>query len=251
MNRFNSWILKSFMFYKADLAYIFQDTLKGHKELLSWLTRACTQLLLKNENTHIAKNYHPIACQNLMFKLCNSCINTFVQQHCKINNIITAEQVEGKRGVWGYLEQLLINKTVLNEVKKNLQNLVTVWLDHQKEFDSVPHEWLIESSKLAKLPPLIVTAIDTLTKLWAANMNTSRENVSFTSNLEYKNGIFQGDGLSVLLFILSMNTLSFMLNRLKDYSTGKGNSREINITHPFFVNDSKSFSPNMNSMKFL
>ena len=39
-----------------------------------------------------------------------------------------------------------------------------------------------------------------------------------------------------------------MLNRLKDYSTGKGNSREINIMHPFFVNDSKSF---MNSMKFL
>ena len=46
---------KNLMFYKADLVYIFQNTLKGHKELPSWLTRARTQLLPKNENTHIAK----------------------------------------------------------------------------------------------------------------------------------------------------------------------------------------------------
>ena len=156
-------------------------------------------MLPKNENTHIAKNYRPIACQNLMFKLYTSCINTFVQQHCEMNNIVTTEQAGGKRGVWGCLEQLLINKTVLNEVKQNRRNLVTVWLDYQKAFDSVPHEWLIESLKLAKLPPLIVTAIDTLTKSWATNIHISGENVSFTSNLiEYKNGIFQGDGLSVL-----------------------------------------------------
>ena len=49
------------MFYKADLIYIFQDTLKGHKELPSWRTTACTQLLPKNENTYTAKNYRPIA----------------------------------------------------------------------------------------------------------------------------------------------------------------------------------------------
>ena len=49
------------MFCKADLIYIFQDTLKGHKELPSWRTTACTQLLPKNENTYTAKNYRPIA----------------------------------------------------------------------------------------------------------------------------------------------------------------------------------------------
>ena len=69
--------------------------------------------------------------------------------------------------------------------------------------------------------------------------------------MEYKNGIFQGDGLPVLLFILSMNPLSFMLNRLKGYSIGKGNSREINIMHLFFANDLKLVAPNMNSMKLL
>ena len=88
---------KNLMFYKADLVHI---------------------LLLKNKNTHIAKNYRPIGCQNLMFKLYTSCIDTFVQQHCEINTIITTEQAGGKRGVSGCLEQLLINKTALNEVKQ-------------------------------------------------------------------------------------------------------------------------------------
>ena len=36
---------KNLMFYKADIVHIFHDTLKGHKELPSWLTRARTQLL--------------------------------------------------------------------------------------------------------------------------------------------------------------------------------------------------------------
>ena len=53
-----------------------------------------------------------------MFKLYTSCINTFVQQRCEVNNIVTTEQAGGKQGVWGCLEQLLINKTVLNEVNK-------------------------------------------------------------------------------------------------------------------------------------
>ena len=72
------------MFYKTNLVYIFQNTLKGHTELPSWLTKACTQLLLKNENTHTPKNFRPIACQNLMFKLYTTCISTFVQQHSEI-----------------------------------------------------------------------------------------------------------------------------------------------------------------------
>ena len=74
---------KNLMFYYVYLVHIFQDTLKGHKQLPLWLTRACTQFLPKNENTHIAKNYHPIACENLMFKLYTSCINTFLPKTLK------------------------------------------------------------------------------------------------------------------------------------------------------------------------
>ena len=51
-----------------------------------------------------------------MLKLYTGCINQFLQDHCKRSNIITAEQAGGKKEVWGCLEQLMINKTILEEV---------------------------------------------------------------------------------------------------------------------------------------
>ena len=68
-----------------------------------------------------------------------------------------------------------MNKSVLNEVKQNRGNLSR--LDYQKAFDSVAYEWFIEYLKLAKLPLLIVTATDTLTKSWATNIHISGQNV--------------------------------------------------------------------------
>ncbi|XP_057310291.1 uncharacterized protein LOC130648267 [Hydractinia symbiolongicarpus] len=157
---------KHLMFYRKALIYLFDNTYNGRQQLPSWLTRARTQLIPKSAETHLAKNYRPIACQNLMFKMYTGCINVFLQDHCEVNNIITTEQAGGKRDVWGCVEQLLINKTVLSEVKNNRRNLVTIWLDYQKAFDSVPHSWIIESLRLAKVPRIMIDAIDSLTKTW-------------------------------------------------------------------------------------
>ena len=49
-----------------------------------------------------------------------------------LHNIITNEQAAGKKGTWGTTEQLLINKSILKEVKNSRRNLVTVWLDYHK-----------------------------------------------------------------------------------------------------------------------
>ena len=42
----------------------------------------------------------------------------FIQDHCESNEIVIDEQAGGKKGVWRCAEQLLINKTILKEVKK-------------------------------------------------------------------------------------------------------------------------------------
>ena len=63
------------------------------------------------------------------------------------------------------------------------------------------------------------------------------------------NSIFEGDSLSVLLFILTVNPLSFMLINLKGYSYGT--DRNSNITHNFFVDDLKLYTSNINILKEL
>ena len=96
---------------------LFQKILSGEYDFPVENVLAKTVLIPKPENIKIAKNNRPIACLNLMYKLNTSCLNLFKQDHCESNEIVTDEQAGGKKGVWGCAEQL-INKAVLNEVKK-------------------------------------------------------------------------------------------------------------------------------------
>lgn len=114
-----------------------------------WLPQTRTKLLAKNEVTDIAKNYRPITCLNPMYKI-------YTSDYCYKSQTISPEQAAGRKGVWGCSEQLLINKTIMTEVRKKRGNLFIIWLDDKKAFDSVPHDWLIYTLKLIKVPlPLI------------------------------------------------------------------------------------------------
>ena len=148
----------------------------------------------------------------------------------------------------GCAEELLINKAVLREVKKQRQNLITVWLDYNKAFDSVSHSWLFTALCLAKVPESIVISIEKMSKLWAMIITLEGTNQTIkTDIITYLKGIFQGDSLSVTLFVLSVNPLSFMIKRLRGYAAGKDHN--TNITHIFFVDDLKLYNSATNRIK--
>ena len=111
---------------------------------------------------------------NDLVKLVNSILNNeideFLQDHCDSNKIITNEQAGDRKEVWGCLEQLIINETILDQVKENRRSLITIWLDYKKALDSVPHEWLFTALKLTKVPKKIIEAIRTLSKQWSTNL---------------------------------------------------------------------------------
>ena len=242
-----SWY-KNFDFYKPTLTYLFEKTFKGEGELPIWLTTASTVLLPKNNDTHVAKNYRPIALLNIMYKLYTSCINSFLSDHLLRNNIITPEQAGGKQGVWGTTEQLLINKSILNDARKHRQNLITVWLDYRKAFDSFPDTWLIQALKLVKVTQKVVNAMETLTNPWYTILTISNRDESMkTEIIKFLKGIFQGDSLSVLLFIISLNPLSFVLKKTKGYFIR--DKTDINHTHNFFVDDLKVFAQTFSSIQ--
>ena len=51
-----------------------------------------------------------------MYKLYTSCLNSFLCNHVKLTTS-TPEQAGGKKKVWRTTEQLLLNKSVLKEVR--------------------------------------------------------------------------------------------------------------------------------------
>ena len=239
---------KQLNFHRSDLTRLYHSMLVNDQVLPTWISTAKTILLPKNTDTHIAKNYRPIALLNITYKIYTSCINMFLTDHVIHNNIITNEQAGGKKGTWGTTEQLIINKSTLKEAKNSRKNLVTVWLDYRKAFDSIPHSWLQQALKLAKVPGIIINAIKNLTKAWYSILTLSSETeILSTELIKFVKGIFQGDSLSVMLFVLCLNPISFLLNKCKDSSFGTG--RKLQDTHNFFLDDLKLYSQDLNSTK--
>ena len=215
-------------------------------EMPDWLVVSMTNILPKNVDTHLEKNYRPIACQNITYKLYTGILNYFLYDHCTTNNIITVEQAGGKKGWWGCTDQLLINKMILDEVRSNRRNLFTMWFDYKKAFDSIPHQWLIEALKLAKIPMMLRNTISELMQKWATKVYLrTKENVSITDTIKYLTGVLQGDCLSLILFTLCINPLSHLLNKMcNGYSIGPPGDRSTKINHLLFVDDLKTYATN-------
>ena len=185
-----------------------------------------------------------------MLKLYTSCINQFLHDHCEINKIVTTEQAGGKKDIWDCLELLMISKMILGEVIKHKRSIVMAWLDYQKAFDAVPHKWVLIVLKLAKVPQLVISAIETLMQKWSTNLHLTSHDGDIQPNTNhYLRGIFQGDSLSVLLFILSVNPLSFLVKKLKGYQIALSGKRDTITNHLFFVDDLKLIAVNINLLK--
>ena len=75
----------------------------------------------------------------------------------------------------------------------------------------------------------------------------NRDESMTTEIIKFLKGIFQGDSLSVLLFIISLNPLSFMLKKTKGYFIR--DKTDINHTHNFFVDDLKVFAQTFSSIQ--
>ena len=80
---------KQLNFYKSGLIRLYHSTLGNDQVLPTWLSTAKTTLLPKNTDTHIAKNYRPIAILNMMYEIYTACINMLLTDHVLHNNIIT------------------------------------------------------------------------------------------------------------------------------------------------------------------
>ena len=126
--------------------------------------------------------------------------------------------------------------------------MITIWLDYAKAFDSVSHSWLFTALRLAKVPENIVLSIEKMSKLWATIVTLKGTNQTIkTDIITYFKGIFLGDSLSVILFVLSVNPLTFMIKHLRGCTGGEDCNSDI--THKFFVDNLKLYNSTFSGLK--
>ena len=220
---------------------------EGKMQLPGWLIALKTILLAKNDDTKNPKNFRPIACLNITYKLYTGLLNLFLEDHCISNNIISEEQAGGKKGSWGCVDQLMINKMAMEEIRKNRRNAFVMWFDYKKAFDSVPHSWMVKALELAKVPQQIINNITALKQFWNTEVSLQTADESLrTDQIKYLTGCLQGDSLSLLLFEICTNPLSFLLIKNSDgYMVGESNERTVSLSHLVCVDDLKTYAKNL------
>ena len=83
------------------------------------------------------------------------------------------------------------------------------WIDFKKAFNSVPHDWIMKCLQLYGIDAQIQGFHFHSMQLWHTVLTINGET---HGEVSIQCGIFQGDSLSPLLFIMALMSLSFLLN---------------------------------------
>lgn len=119
--------------------------------------------------------------------------------HIQKNNLMAQEQMGCRQNSQGCKELLVVDSFIASQVSKKSRNISLSWIDYQKAYDSVPHDWLIEVLKIYKVDQKVVELLNRLMGLWKISLVYPTRNDSVSrETIPIKRGIFQGDTLSPL-----------------------------------------------------
>ena len=212
--------------------------LMGEDSPPAWMTDGRTVLCQKDlKKGNAAENYRPITCLPLMWKLLTEMIAEETYNYLEREKLLPEEQKGCKRGSHGTKDQLLIDKTVLKDCKKRHTNLSMDWIDYKKAYNFVPHSWINECMEMFGIAENVRNLLKTSMEQWKLSLMSNGEDLG---EVNVKRGIFQGDSLSPLLFILSMVPLSLILRKVKAYyEWGK---KDYKLNHLLYMDDLKLFA---------
>ena len=216
-------------------------------EIPEWLVKGKTTLIMKDPTKgNDVGNYRPIACLPLMWKLLTGIISEKLYLHLTSNNLLGDEQKGCRKNSRGTKDQLIIDKAILKNCRRRLTNLSMAWIDYRKAYDMVPHSWILKCLEMSGTANNIQALIRNSMPKWKTVLSSEGEALGEVS---INRGIFQGDSLSPLLFVIIMIPLSIILRKIK--AGYKMNKNSDMINHLLFMDDLKLYASNKNQLHTL
>ena len=227
--------LKNFTTIHTYLEKYFTECLEGQTP--SWMTKGRTVLLQKDKSKgRDASNYRPITCLPLCWKLLTALVSDEIYSFLEKNQLLPEEQ-KGCRRSRGTADQLYIDRTILREVRMRKKNLAMGWIDYRKAFDMVPHSWVLECLQILGINNTLTKFLEKTMKDWRVELTCANESLG---EVKIKRGIFQGDALSPLLFVITLIPLTSVLKMTKHGYEFAKNREKIN--HLLYMDDLKLYA---------
>ena len=147
-----------------------------------------------------------------MWKLLTGVIADQIYAHLDQEKLLPEEQKECRKGSRGSNDLLYIDRAVIKEVKSRNKNLAMAWIDYKKTYDMVPYLWIIECLDLFIVAENIKSLLVNSMEKWKVMLCSGNPELG---EIKVKGGIFQGDSLSPLGFVLALIPLSLILRKGK------------------------------------
>ena len=108
------------------------------------------------------------------------------------------------------------------------------WIDYTKAYDLVSHRWINQCMEIFGIAEKLRTLWQKSMQQWRLSLTANGEDLG---EVNVKKEYFQGDGLSPLLFVLSVMPLPLILKKVNAcYKCGK---KEYKLNHLLFMDDLK------------
>ena len=135
--------------------------------------------------------------------------------HAIVHSYLPQEHRAICRGHCGCLDALMVDSMVAREAMVCHCNPSVAWIDYQKAYNRVPHEWLRRVLSSVRAHLSIQHTLDSLRKKWSSVFRVGIGEEAVWMELIYCRGVFQGDSLSSLLHCLSIAPISHAYRKTK------------------------------------
>ena len=146
-------------------------------------------------------------------------------EHLGKTNSVPWEQEGCRKGNRGTKDQLLIDRMVVKDCKWRLTSLTVAWIDYRKPYDMVPRSWIQECMETFGVAVNVRSFVNSSMKQGNTEVTASNQRLR---NVKTSCGIFQGNCLPPLLFVLVMIPLTLMLKQTNAFYELKNAGKKIN-----------------------
>ena len=145
----------------------------------------------------------------------------------------------GGRKSMGTADLLFIDRLVFREARMRKKNLAMGWIDYRNAYDMMPHSWILECLKSLGISDNIQLFLEKTMNTWRVELTCANQQLG---KVNIKRGIFQGDALSPLLFVVAMIPLTHVLRKIKSGCEFTKSKEKIN--HLLYLDDLKLYAKN-------
>ena len=180
-------------------------------ELSETMKMGIITLIYKNKgNIDYLKNWRPITLLNIDYKILTKILTNRIKNiETDIINNLQSAGIKNK----SIINNALNLKTIIDYIEEKDDKGILISIDQEKAFDRVEHNYLIKVLQKYNFPENFIKFI----KIIIYDIKSKvLVNGSFTKEINIKRSVRQGCPLSMLLYVLSLEPLTYFINNSKN-----------------------------------